>query len=33
LGDEAEARTALDRALSLTVNETERRFLENRAAL
>jgi RNA polymerase sigma-70 factor, ECF subfamily len=33
LGSEAEARTALDRALSLTVNETERRFLEDRAAL
>ncbi len=33
LGDEAEARMALDRALSLTVNETERRFLEDRAAL
>jgi RNA polymerase sigma-70 factor, ECF subfamily len=33
LGDEAEARTALDRALALTVNETERRFLEDRAAL
>ena len=33
LGNEAEARMALDRALSLTVNETERRFLEDRAAL
>jgi RNA polymerase sigma-70 factor, ECF subfamily len=33
LGDEAGARTALDRALSLTVNETERRFLEDRGAL
>jgi RNA polymerase sigma-70 factor, ECF subfamily len=33
LGNEAEARLALDRALSLTVNETERRFLEDRAAL
>ena len=32
-GNEAEARKALDRALSLTVNETERRFLEDRAAL
>ena len=30
LGDEAEARMALDRALSLTLNETERRFLQNR---
>jgi RNA polymerase sigma-70 factor (ECF subfamily) len=32
LGDETEARVALDRALSLTTNETERRFLEERAA-
>jgi RNA polymerase sigma-70 factor, ECF subfamily len=33
LGNEADARTALDRALALTVNETERRFLEDRATL
>jgi RNA polymerase sigma-70 factor, ECF subfamily len=33
LGEETEARMALDRALSLTTNETERRFLEERAAL
>jgi RNA polymerase sigma-70 factor (ECF subfamily) len=33
LGDEAGARAALDRALSLTINETERRFLEERAVL
>jgi RNA polymerase sigma-70 factor (ECF subfamily) len=32
LGDETEARVALDRALSLATNETERRFLEERAA-
>ena len=33
IGDEPGARTALDRALSLTANETERRFLEERAEL
>ena len=33
LGEETEAREALDRALSLTANETERRFLEERAEL
>jgi len=33
LGNEADARSALDRALALTVNETERRFLEDRATL
>ncbi|MET0566803.1 MAG: DUF6596 domain-containing protein [Acidimicrobiia bacterium] len=33
LGEETEARMALDRALSLTTNETERRFLEERSAL
>jgi len=33
LEDESGARAALDRALSLTVNETERRFLQDRATL